>query len=109
MGQSATETTIGGGDQVATSYNVAFEVSTLTGGIMNFPSTRFRFDKQQGTRSAGNSWNAARRREFLDPVNDLAGQNNFNDYIDPGVKGVERVIEDRFIEQAYSRGHKRNS
>ena len=27
VGQSATETTIGGGDSVATSYNVAFEVS----------------------------------------------------------------------------------
>ena len=101
VGQSATETTIGGGEEVAMTYNVAYEVSTLTGGIMNFPSTRFNI-KQQGTRAAGNSWNAARRREFLDPVNDLAGQNTFNDYIDPGVKGIERVIEDKFITQAYT-------
>ena len=93
VGQSATDTTIGGGDQVATSYNVAYEISTMTSGIVNFPSTRFSF-KQSPTRAAGNSWNSTRRREFTDPVNDLAGQNSGNDYIEPGVRGTELALEE---------------
>jgi hypothetical protein len=100
VGASATSTTIGGGDNVATTYNLAYEVSTLTSGVMNFSGTNFRF-KQQPILSAGNSWNAARRREFTDPVNDLAGQNFGNDYIDPGVAGVDRIIQDKYVDEAY--------
>ena len=100
VNSSATETTVGGGDAVAISYNIPFEVSTAESGIMNFPSTRVRF-AQQNTRAAGNSWNTLRKREFLDPVNDLAGQNFRNDYIDPGVKGIDPIIKDKFYQNAY--------
>ena len=101
MGVAATSSTVGGGDkEVSTSYNIPYEVSTLNSGLLTFPSTRLR-TFQQPTRSAGNSWNAARRREFVDPVNDLAGQNFKNDYIDPGVSGLDAVIEDRFVSQSY--------
>ncbi|WNL51043.1 hypothetical protein SCREM2_gp124 [Synechococcus phage S-CREM2] len=101
IGVAATSSTVGGGDkEVSTSYNIPYEISTLNSGLLTFPSTRLK-TFQQNTRAAGNSWNAARRREFVDPVNDLAGQNFRNDYIDPGVVGLDRVIEDRFVTQAY--------
>lgn len=101
MGVSATSSTVGGGDkEVSTSYNIPYEISTLNSGLMTFPSTRIR-TFQAPTRAAGNSWNAARRREFADPINDLAGQNFKNDYINPGVSGLDAVIEDRFVTEAY--------